>query len=300
MNSKFYAQAEVFVTVVRCNSISRAALELSTTKSNISQKLADLEAFLDVTLIERTTRQMSLTPAGERAYQTCQTAVDETVSAALQIGALAQPDKKPAGRVKVSGSNTYLTCCILPEMPAFHKTHPDVDIVFVGNDRRVDFAAEDVDMGFRIGPLAPTRDKVVPLPPLKRILCASPVLMEQYGAVAHPKDLAGLPCILREQEQPVWPLRLGEKQYEHSIVHAAFRVNTVELSLEGAVQGLGVCLMTELVARDALKSGQVVELLPDWQIAPIPVALVVRGTRLNRPQVQALHQFFKARLSLTE
>ncbi|KAB7610210.1 LysR family transcriptional regulator [Amylibacter sp. SFDW26] len=297
MNNKFYAQAEAFVTVVRCNSISGAALELKTTKSNISQKLADLEAFLDVTLIKRTTRHMSLTPAGERAFQICERAVDETVNAALLIGALAKPENRPSGRVKVSGSNIYLTKCVLPEMGAFLDSYPDVETIFVGSDLRVDFSAEDIDMGFRIGPIATARNKVIPLKPLKRILCASPKLIDRYGVVKDPRDLMTMPCILREQEQPVWKLELLEERYEHYITEAIFRANTIELSLEGAIQGLGVTLISEVVAADAIAQGQLVQLLPDWGIAPIPVALVLRGTRMNRAQVQALRHYFVSRLA---
>ena len=297
MNNKFYAQAEAFVTVVRCNSISGAALELKTTKSNISQKLADLEAFLDVELIHRTTRHMSLTPAGERAFQTCERAVDETVNAALLVGALAKPEDRPSGKVKVSGSNTYLTKCVLPEMRAFQENYPEIETVFVGSDRRVNFSAEDIDMGFRIGPIAATRDKVFPLKPLKRILCASSDLLDRYGNIDHPKDLKRIPCILREQEQPVWKMELPEGSYEHHILETTFRANTIELSLEAAIQGLGVSLIAEVVAADAIAQGQLVQVLPDWSIDPIPVSLVIRGTRQNRAQVQALRHHFVSRLA---
>ncbi|MEE9313176.1 MAG: LysR family transcriptional regulator [Rhizobiaceae bacterium] len=297
MNNKFFAHAEAFVTVVRCNSITLAASELKTTKSNISQRLADFEAHLDLKLLRRTTRKMELTPAGERLYQTCAKAVDATMIAAAEIGHEHQTNTQPAGRVTISGSSAYLTSIIIPIIRPFLQSYPDIEPIFIGSDRRVDFAAEDIDIGYRIGPVRTESFLATPAPPLERQLCASPEFLRMYELIKHPKDLALLPCIQREQEKPLWRFQRGEDTASHQITDPAITVNIVEMARAAVINGLGLCVLASAVIEQDIRDGQLQQVLPEWKISPIPVTLLCRQSRLIKPQVRALHKFLTSQLN---
>jgi len=291
MNNKFFKYAEIFVAVVQCNSITSAAESLKTSKSNVSQKLSDFETWLDLKLLSRTTRQMELTPAGKRVYQICRQSVEATTKAASEIGLKYVSGTQPNGRVTVSGSNIYLTSLLLPRLQLFLEQYPDVNPIFIGSDRKVDFAAEDVDIGIRIGPVLPGNYMATPIRPLKRILCASKDYFSTHDVPAHPRDLAHQSCILREQETPTWQFQNENEIYEHHIRAPKITVNTIELAHAAVKGGLGHCVLATFVVERDIAHQRICRILPDWEILPIPVTLLCKPSRLMRPQVSALHKF---------
>jgi len=296
MNNKFFTYAEVFVAVARSNSITLAAQELKTTKSNVSQKLSDLEALLDVKLLHRTTRRMELTPAGVRVLKTCSAAVDTVVKAASELSLTYDHKTRPSGKVTLSGSNTYLSELILPNVRDFLEDYPDINLVLIGSDRKVDFAAEDVDLGIRIGPVAPTKMMSSPLQPLSRILCASPDFLASHAMLQHPRDLAGLAYIAREQEKPVWRLENDTKWHEHHITDPKVTANTVEMAHAAAKNGMGLCVLASIIVESDIRQNRLCRIMPTWEISPIPVTLLWRQSRLLKPQVNLLHKHLISKL----
>ena len=291
MNNRFFNYAEVFVSVVNNRSVTSSARELKTTKSNVSQKLTEFEALLGQKLLIRTTRSIDITPAGKRIFAVCKDAVDQTSLAVAHLTSLSGIGEEPSGNVTVSGSNVYLTNYIIPLMDDFLTHHPKVKPIFIGNDRKVDFAAENVDLGFRIGEQASSEHFATVMNPLDRLLCANPKLFDAHNLPRHPRDLAKLPCILREQEKPTWKLSCDGKEEIVRVTAPHVLVNTIELALKAVVMGWGVALMTTLVAEEKLRAKNLIQILPDWTIEPIPVTMLTRSSRLHRPQVAALHNY---------
>jgi len=290
MNNRFFTLAEAFVAVARDNSITEAAAELRTSKSSISQKISELEALVDASLLKRTTRKMTLTPAGQKMFETCVNAVDATAKAAIEAGAVTEPAGPVTGSVTLSGANSYLTRIILPILPPFLEAFPRVRPILVGNDRRVNFAEENVDLGTRIGPVNSSRDQATALTPLKRILCASPELLQLLGGLSSPDDLADAPCILREQESAEWIMERGAATHRHRVSDAKLVVNTIELSHCAARDGLGVALLAEVVVRDDIARGHLVNVLPEWSFSDIPVTVLSRRSRMGKTAVRMLHR----------
>ncbi len=290
MNNRFFALAEAFVTVARHRSITEAAAELGTSKSSISQKVSELEALLDMTLLQRTTRKMTLTPAGARVFESCLGAVDATEKAAVDIGMVADRAGAPSGHVTLSGSNSYLTHIIMPKLAGFLANSPDIRPILIGSDRRVDFAAENIDLGIRIGPVHSDKYRTTALAPLKRILVASPELIKTHGGLRHPKELVDVPCILREQEKAEWNMVCGEQTYCHRVPAANLVVNTIELSHEAVRRGLGIAVLADVIVRGDIERGVLVQALPEWAFADIPVSLLSRGSKVGKPAVRMFYQ----------
>lgn len=297
MNNKFFTYAEVFVAVARNNSITLAAQELQTTKSNVSQKLSDFEATLDIKLMHRTTRRIKLTPTGARVFKVCCDAVDQTLKAAAELNLNYAPQTRPSGKVTLSGSNTYLSKLVLPNVQDFLAENPDIKLVLIGSDRKVNFTEEGVDLGIRIGPVTPNKTVSTPLQPLTRLLCASPGFLAcQAAGLQHPDDLAGLAYITREQEKPVWQLRNGTKTYEHHVVGPRISADTIEMAHAAAINGLGLCVLASFIIENDIQQNRLCRVLPAWEISPIPVTLLWRSSRIIKPQVNLLRKHLIAKL----
>lgn len=296
MNSKFFSLAEAFVAIVRQNSITDAASDLKASKSSVSQKLTELEAMLDVNLLDRTTRKMRLTPAGRKVFEQLVGPVDAMEDAVFKVGIAADLTGAVRGSVTLSAANSYLTHVITPKLVGFLVDFPEIKVHLIGSDRRVDFTTENVDLGIRIGPVQAGTYRSTSLQPLKRILCASPKLIESTGPIEQPDDLTGIPCILRDQEKAQWEMSCGGKNHSHRISGANLVVSTVELSLAVARNGLGVALLADVVVRKDIEEGRLVHILPEWRVADIPVILQARQPRMGRPAVRVLFHYLISEL----
>lgn len=287
MNNRFFSQAEVFVEIVRQGSLTAAAATLRMSKSNVSQKLAEMEAEMDVRLFDRSTRSLALTPAGQSLYDACAGAVDGVAQARAATGQTKYAPE-PEGMVSISGPNIYLTDFVLPHLGALIKRHPRIDIRLLGSDRPVDQQRENVDIRIRAGALKTNSARVVPLQTLGLVLCGRPGF-----AINDPSHLADLPVVLREQEAPAWTFRQGDQTVTFQINTPKVRVSSYELCLTSVRQGLGCALVSQAVVQTDLDRGDLVNLLPNWNPEPINVSMVVPYARMAKPQVTVVMHYLR-------
>ncbi|KUP91582.1 MULTISPECIES: LysR family transcriptional regulator [Tritonibacter] len=294
MNSRFYAQAEVLVEVVRQGSMTAAAAALRLSKSNVSQKIAEIENDLDAVLLKRNTRAIELTPAGKRVFDLCVKAVDALQLARGEVEHELQ-SAVPQGVVCLSGSNLYLSEFIMPLLPSLRENLPLVRIDLVGGDHIVDQRAEAVDLRIRVGTVDTDGVKVYPLAPLERVLCLHRDFLRDAKVPTDPSGLSGVPLILRSQENPEWVLRNNGKSTKQSVTNPVLRVNSYELCVSAVRSGLGAAVLAKAIVQKDMDDGSVVELLPSWKIDPIPVSLVVPVSKLRRPEVLAVSRYIVSR-----
>lgn len=138
----------VFVQVVECGSISKAADKLDVSKSVVSTALKQLEQELDTTLLKRTTRKQTLTSAGERFYTKCAQMSAIAESAWIEASSSLQ---EPKGRLTVTAPHALMKSIVLPSLAAKFKDHPQVSLNLIADDKHVDIIQEDVDLAIRIG-----------------------------------------------------------------------------------------------------------------------------------------------------
>ena len=289
MNDRFYSCARALVATIRAGSISAAAVELKTTKSAISQKLTLFEAELGLELLDRSGRSVSPTAAGRRIFEVCVDPVDAAAEAEAQLG-LMHTDKI-SGRVAISGPNTLLCTVLVPMLSGLRARYPDIDIELFADDARTDFSAEDIDLSFRTG--VPEKGKHVAslLRMTDRIICASPHFLEQMPSIEHPSDLEKVPCVLRQHENPEWTLKDQRGRHRTITPAIALRTNTMELAHAAAKLGNGVALLPTLTVKADLDSGELVGLLPNWEIEQVRLSLLCRAARLSTPEVAAVRQY---------
>ena len=269
----------VFARVAAAGSFSAAARELGLTPSAVSRQVARLEAVLRVRLLERTTRRLRLTEAGQAAFERCQ----GLESSAREVLALAGHHAQvPSGLVCMSAPKAYGRQRLHPLVPSFLAAHPQVDVQLVIADRTVDLFTEHIDVAVRITDTPPPGLVGLPLEVIDHVVCASPAYLALRGLPAHPSDLAQHDCLyLGEDERDRhWRFeRLGAGNGgggnagegrgapETAVVKVRGRyvANHSEVRCEAALAGLGIATLPGFTAQAALASGALVRVLPGWR-----------------------------------
>ena len=253
----------VFALVVERGSFSAAARQLGMTPSAISRQVARLESALGVRLLERSTRQLRLTEAGDATLQRCRSmldAADEAVQLAQQQHA------RPQGTVRVSMPKAFGRFVVAPLIPAFLAAYPQVNVELFISDRDVDPLAEGLDFTVRVTDSPPPGMAGRPLMPIRQLLCASPQYLASHGRPGHPRELANHLCLYLAEHagDKRWQLRRGNEQLSVT-VQGRYATNHSELRLQGVLAHLGIAPLPHCTAQAALAAGQIETVLDDWE-----------------------------------
>ncbi|MDB5753121.1 MAG: transcriptional regulator, LysR family [Ramlibacter sp.] len=278
-----------FAEVVDGGSFAAAGRSLGIPKSRLSRRVAELEARLGVRLLQRTTRKLSLTQAGETYHRHC-VAMREQAEAADEAVALVQTE--PRGTVRVTCPVTLAQSTIGPLLPRFLLTHPQVRIEMQVTNRVVDLVQEGVDVALRVrSSLDDSGTLVVKrLGPTLGALLASPQLLQRLGQPRAPDDLKNLPTVAMSaiDGRASWRL-LGPNGQAFELQHQPLCIADDLLTLKFAVlQGTGICVLPDYMCSQELQRGELVPVLPGW--AP-PAAAVLAVFPTRRGMVPAVRRF---------
>lgn len=280
----------LFVEVVKAKGFVRAAEAIGMPSSTLSRRISNLEKSIGLRLLNRTTRRVELTEAGQIYYERCKRIVEEAALAHEQLGDMVD---NPTGLLRVSlpvdFANVYLTELIAE----FARTFPGIQFDFDLTPRRVDLVAEPYDVAVRMGELEDSTLIARPLAQLHPLLFASPRYLELNGVPNKPQDLADHECIFMPRAN-IWRLGNGKTMIE-TTVRGRFMLNSNSMIRRLAALDLGIALLPEQIAADQLASGQLVRILHEWQGTPIPVYAITE-TRLLPAKTQRFIEFLKARL----
>src|ERR1700751_1636536 len=184
---------DAFVAVARTRNFGRAAMESHVSVSSLSQRLRDMEERLGVRLLNRTTRSVALTEAGEMLLARVAPAMSDVGSALDQVRGLRGV---PSGRLRINAPPPAIDLCLAPMVAPFLAAHPQIDLEIVSDSTFVDIVAKDFDAGVRYAEhLAQDMIAVSLGPPQRYAVVASPAYVAKHGHPKHPKDLLGHRCI---------------------------------------------------------------------------------------------------------
>jgi DNA-binding transcriptional LysR family regulator len=268
-NSDF-GQLRAFATVASLRSFSRAAALLGVSASAVSQTVRGLEERVGIQLLNRTTRSVSLTQAGELLFARVRPAVAE-IGAAL--GDAQRYGARPAGTVRVHSFRFSAARFITPILAEFSAAYPEITLDITLNDEVVDIVGSGFDAAIRIGELIERDMVAVRLSPdLSQIAVAAPDYLAQYGTPRHPRDLAAHRCVGWR-----WPGR--DRVYEWEFfedgkwfevaVKGPLIASDKEFGLKAAIDGAGIAFTIREMAEAAIADGRLVPLLEQWA-APFP------------------------------
>ncbi|WP_375765718.1 LysR substrate-binding domain-containing protein [Archangium gephyra] len=284
-----------FTEVVARGGFSQAGRALRQPKSKLSRRVAQLEERLGVRLIERSSRRFRVTDVGQAFYEHCRSVMAEVERAEEAVAATRG---EPHGSVRFS-CPLGLMEILSPLLSDFLARHPRVNLQVVATNRRVDLIDERIDVALRVRTTLDTDASLIlrTLARSRRILVASPTLVPRLGDLRDAALLASWPTLSATEEtgQDVWEL-VGPEERTISVRHeprltcgdfGALRV--------AAEAGLGVALLPEHTCAPGLRSGQLVQVLPDWHAPDGSVHLVYTARRGLPPPVSALIDFLTER-----
>lgn len=274
----------VFAKVVEAGSFVGAARELSMPKSTVSRKVSELEERLGARLLQRTTRQLSLTDAGRAYYRHAARVLLELSEAER---AVTRMQEVPRGLLRVT---TPINLGYLGRLfTTFLEQFPEVTLEMVCTHRVVDLVEEGFDVSVRVGSLADSSLVARYLGSEKSHLVASPAFLAKHARPSSPADLQAMPVLVFSAlpEPTTWHLVRGDERAKVS-VEPRFTVNDFDLVYRAVLDGIGMALLPSHLANDDLQQGRLVRLLPEWCTPSAPFHAVYPSTRHLSPKVKAL------------
>lgn len=286
----------LFRRVVELGSFAAAARETDLSNAVVSKYVAQLEQQLGTRLIQRTTRQMSLTDAGQRYYQTCVHVLDELDAAELQIRDTSQ---RPKGRLRLNVPMSFGLLHVAPALPAFAAQYPEIEIELSLGDQLQDMVEAGFDMALRIRhQLSDSTLVAKPLATIERALCAAPRYLARAGTPQSPNDLAQHDCLRYSlaTDSQRWQFNRGDERMSVPVRGRLSADNSLAL-LPSLLAGHGIALMPLFLVGPALARGELQRLLPDYQIESRTLFAVYPSRRGQTQKVQLLTQFLAEQVS---
>jgi len=254
----------VFAAVIEQGSFSKAAEKLGITKSAVSKRISSLEGQLGVKLLHRSTRQLSLTEAGEHYFKYAAQALDAAKHAENAASKLQQT---PQGTLRISTPMSFGHLHVAPIIPKFLTQFPQISIHMDMKDTWSDIINEGFDIVLRAGTLPDSSLFARQLAPLHSVLCASPEYLNQYGIPHSPQELLQHNCILYTYHTVIneWVFVKNDEQQTVQIT-GNYQVNNSEALQESLVQGLGIGRLPTFIAGNTIKSGKLLPVLCDYKM----------------------------------
>ncbi len=251
----------VFVSVVREGGFSAAAKALQLTPSAISKQISRLEDRLNVRLLNRTTRQLSMTDEGETYFQRATTILADIEEAEALVS-----DRRgsPRGTLRVTSSITFGRHQIVPMMPEFLNAHPDVRLQLSLSDNFVDLVREGFDVAIRVADLNDSSLVARRLAIDRRVVCAAPSYIEKHGIPRSPEGLRDHNCLVIANVPSMrdWEFKFGGSTRKIH-VQGRFETNSGVAIHEAALDGIGIAQLPAYLVAPDLREGRLVSFLED-------------------------------------
>lgn len=281
----------LFAQVIEAGSLSAAARVLGISPAMASKRLARLEARLGVRLIQRTTRRLAATDAGERFHADVVGILRDIAAAEARVTGVRD---EPTGVLRVSAPTSFGRLHIAPRLHDFLRSAPRVTLELNLTDANVDLVADRVDVAVRIASDIPPSLVAHRLGSSRRLLCAAPAYLAEHGQPQTPGELMRHRLLAAEGQ---WPWRLVNGRRRQSIDgQSHVRTNSSEIVRELALSGVGIALRSIWDVGDALAAGRLVPVLPGWEG---PRDLAIHALHPRAPAVPAAVTAFVAFLRRT-
>lgn len=279
-----------FVQVVKYQGFTKASETLGITKSKLSRRISDLEARLKVRLIQRNTRQFTVTELGQQFYQYCLKILDNVDNAENFIQSTLSDE--PTGLVRISCPIALVEMPVGEMIADFMQTNTHVRVDLVATNRRVDLIAEGIDLAIRVRntPLDDSDLIVRELDAWEHALVAKPHLFQHLAIPQSPEDLAQLPSIGFHAAKAMWTLhKCGEANLFHDIeFQPRLKTDNFSAMKAAVLKGVGIASLPRVFVHEELKQGTLIELLPEWHL-PKGVIYIVYTSRLGMlPAIRVL------------
>jgi DNA-binding transcriptional LysR family regulator len=281
-----------FAEVVDRGGFAAAGRALGVPKSKLSRRVAELEGRLGVRLLQRTTRKLSLTEAGELYHRHC-AAMREEAEAANE--AVAMVREEPRGTIRVTCPVTVSQTTIGPLLPQFLARHPHVRVDMLVTNRVIDLVQEGIDVALRVRPTLDDSGSLIvkSLGKTQGLLLASPQLLQRLGRPERVEDLARFPTVAMSAAdgRASWKL-LGPGGKEHDLAHRpVYTADDLHTLKYAVAQGTGMCILPDYLCAREMRLGELEQVLPGWAPRPGVIHAVFPSRRGLLPAVRRFLDF---------
>ena len=250
-------------------SYTSAAARLGVSKAAMSQRIVELERAAGVTLVQRTTRSVRLTEAGQRLVDDTRTHYEQIAESFASVRDLAGV---PRGLLRVTAPVAFARQQLVPRLAAFLHENPEVRLQLELSDRLSSLASEGFDLAIRHSAAAPETHVAWTLCSTQSVIVATPAYLRRRGKPVSPEELSTHDCLFypRAQDAPAWTFERIKKRKSGPEritvpIRGSFAANNSEALRDAALDDLGIALMPDFSAQAALRARRLVRILPDWK-----------------------------------
>lgn len=279
----------VFCAVAELESFTRAADQLGMAKSMVTKHVGALEDRLGARLLNRTTRKLSRTEAGQAYYERCRELLAEID---VLDESLRESSTVPRGTLRVTGPVSFGVRHLGGAAASFIAAHPQARIDLVMSDRLIDLVEEGLDLAVRVSRLMDSSLVARQISSTRFAVCASPAYVAAHGAPAHPRELAAHTCLAYAQpgSSDEWKAQGPQGAQATVRVPWALRANNGDVLRSAALHGAGIVLQPTFLVGQDLAEGRLMELLADWRFGTLGVHAVYPHRRHLSAKVRAFVQ----------
>src|ERR1700726_4641432 len=284
------ASMETFIRVVETGSFSGAARQLRVGQPAVSKTVAQLETYLGVKLLTRSTRGLTPTEAGLGYFERAKRTIGEADEAELAARGAGTGLK---GRLRICAAVTFARIHLIPLLPQFLAQHPDLDLEVVLDDRQIDLVQEGVDVALRMGKLMDSALTARRIGRCKRLVLGTPAYFDRAGTPATPSELSKHQAVIYLQgEGSVWSFRRETSELAGA-VQGRLRVTAAEGVRAAVLADVGLTIASEWMFSPELRSGAVRAVLSEWSLPALDLWAVLPTGRAATAKARAFVDFFE-------
>lgn len=292
-----YDGITAFLRVVELGSFTAAAKALRRPKTTVSRQVRRLEDDLSATLLNRTTRRVSVTEAGQAFYDAAR-GIPATIEDAFRR--VAELQGEPAGTLRVTAPFSLLHTVICPLLPEFQILYPRVRLDLIATHQTLDLVGEGIDLALRLGPLPDSSMVARRIATLCNRVWAAPKYLARHGSPAHPEDLAECPTLVtRVARRPgghAWEMKKNGFNPTDYPVSPILEADDPVLLMPSLLSGAGLTMATDLVVEDHVRAGRIVAVLAGWTGRSPELHAVFPGGGIIPEKLRAFIDFLAMRL----
>lgn len=271
---------QALVNVVNAGTFTRAADLMNLPISTLTRLIQGLEAELELKLLHRSSRKLTLTPEGAAYYEG---AIRVLESVAMLESDVTSASRTPRGRIRVEMAGSAACHLVVPRLPDFFARYPEIEVDLAVGNRAVDLVAENVDCVVRLGPLMTDTLVARPVGVLPLMACASPAYLARHGTPVSPEEIARHHTLIRMASPSTgrhfdYTLSQGERVAPLAGRHC-LSINDSTAAVEAAAAGLGILITYGFLVRAGVAAGRLAALLPDWECERVHVHVAYPANR---------------------
>lgn len=281
--------ARVFIDVAQSGSFTVTADRLSMSRPMVTRYIESMEEWLNVRLLHRTTRKVTLTSAGEN----CLKQVESWLLAGEELADISHSGSSDSlkGRIRVSTSMSFGFSQLIPATKLFMDQYPDVIVEINVEDTVTDLVEQQIDLAIRISSNPDPSLVGKPIADSNSVLVASSQYIAEHAKIVKPRDLLNHKCLgYKHFEQHVWHLNYG-KRHESIEIKPCLSANEATVLLHAAKSGMGVTLQPTYLVSPEIESGSLVRVLPDWQPSKLKIYALYSSRKYLSRAVRAYIDF---------